>query len=42
MKKEEFREFDFKFIANFNTKKLAEKVSSLPEKDFAVNTKINS
>jgi len=42
MKKEEFREFDFKFIANFNTKKLAEKVLSLPEKDFAVNTKINS
>ncbi len=41
MKKEEFREFDFKFIANFDTKKLTEKVLSLPEKDFDVNTKAN-
>lgn len=41
MKKEEFRKFDFNFIANFDIKKLADKVSTLPENDFD-GTKINS
>lgn len=41
MKKKEFREFDFNFIANFDIKKLSDKVATLPEKDFD-GTKINS
>lgn len=41
MKKEKFREFDFNFIANFDIKKLADKVATLPEKDFD-GTKVNS
>jgi hypothetical protein len=41
MKKEEFREFDFNFIANFDIDKLSKKVSELPKEDFD-GTKINS